>query len=407
MKLTVGNPVKGERFWNREKELNGLIQLLDEKAHVLIIAQRRIGKTSLMEQAAETIKDRYLCLQIDLQSAHSVVDAIAELAAATRNSSLWEKITGIFSNVLNNAARQIDSLQLSELKVTLRTGMTEGSWQAKGDQLFDKLAESDKPVVIFLDEVPILVSRLLKGSDYQMTPERRGQTDAFLSWLRANSLKHREKIRLVVTGSIGLEPILRQVGLSATINHLTPFSIGLWEPTVVKSCVEALAEEYSLTFDGDALEYFVDCLGRCVPYHVQLFFQQVRTVCVREGLTHIPKTLVAEVYEREMLARRGHAELSHLEERLKLVLGPELHPIALEFLTEAAVTGKLSAAAIQVFCLEYKQPVVIAREILLILEHDGYMYQQSNTYRFVSKLVQEWWRAQYSLLFVPASARGK
>ena len=98
--------------------------------------------------------------------------------------------------------------------MTLRSGLTGGDWQAKGDRLFGILADSDKPVVVFFDEVPILVNRLLKGDDYQITPERRQQTDAFMSWLRDNSIRHKGKVRMVVTGSIGLEPVLRQAQLN-------------------------------------------------------------------------------------------------------------------------------------------------------------------------------------------------
>ena len=43
-----------------------------------------------------------------------------------------------------------------------------------------------------------------------------------------------------------------------------------------------------------------------------------------------------------MLSIHGHAELTHYEERLKLVLGEEIFPMALELLTETAVAGQLT-----------------------------------------------------------------
>ena len=55
---------------------------------------------------------------------------------------------------------------------------------------------------------------------------------------------------------------------------------------------------------------------------------------------------VNDIYETEMLGIRGHAELTHYEERLKLVLGPEIFPFALEILTETAVTGALTPPAL-------------------------------------------------------------
>jgi AAA+ ATPase superfamily predicted ATPase len=66
----VGPWAEKERFWDRERELADLIQLLDEGANILITAPRRIGKTSLIREAGNRIKDRYCCLQLDLQKSH-------------------------------------------------------------------------------------------------------------------------------------------------------------------------------------------------------------------------------------------------------------------------------------------------------------------------------------------------
>ncbi|NJM68343.1 MAG: ATP-binding protein [Acaryochloris sp. RU_4_1] len=216
---TVGSYVEGDRFWNRDQELKLLIEKLDAGANLLLIAQRRIGKTSLMHEAARRIQDRYLCLHVDLQDCVSVTDAIATLAAETRqHQSLWNRTKSVFANILQTVTDRVDSLQIAGIKAVLRGGLTDGDWQNRGDSLFAILADSDKPVVLFMDEVPVFVNRLLKGSDYQITPERREQVDRFMSWLRANSIKYQGQVRMVITGSNPIEPILKEAGLSATIN---------------------------------------------------------------------------------------------------------------------------------------------------------------------------------------------
>ena len=87
----VGPWAEKERFWDRERELADLIQLLAEDANILITAPRRIGKTSLIREAGNRIKDRYCCLQLDLQKSHSPADVITELSVATRPFlNLWK-----------------------------------------------------------------------------------------------------------------------------------------------------------------------------------------------------------------------------------------------------------------------------------------------------------------------------
>lgn len=406
-----GNWVVGDRFWDRERELDLFTEYLKEGANILLVAPRRIGKTSLMREAARRIEDEFICLQVDLQKNQSASDAIVELSIATQPYlSLWKKTTGVFGNILDKFAGRIDTVGIDDLKITLRSGLDEGNWRAKGERLFEALALSDKPVVIFWDEVPILINRMLKGDDYKITPERRQKADSFMSWLRANSQLHQGKVRQVITGSIGIEPILRQAGLNATLNHFTPFHLEAWADAIAEACLIALANQYNLTFQPTVSEYMIKRLGYCIPHYVQMFFDHVYRYCRLRDKKEITIELVDEVYKNSMLSVRGHAELSHLEERLRMVLGIELYPLALEILTEAAIVGQLTAEAVEILS-SYSITDRILRqnavtEILGVLEHDGYLRKEEDKfYYFVSPLLQDWWKAHFGFGFKSAFER--
>jgi hypothetical protein len=411
MRRALGNWVVEDRFWDRELELRLFMELLEEGANVLLIAPRRIGKTSLMREAARRLEGRYICLQVDLQKAHSPSDAIVELSIATKPYlSLWGKATAVFGEVVNRVAGKVESLRIDELTLTLRSGVTAGDWQAKGDRLLEVLAESEKPVIVFLDEVPILVNRVLQGPDYKATAETRSVTDAFMSWLRENTIRHQGKLRIVVTGSIGLEPILRFAGLNATLNTFTPFHLSAWPPEIAIKLLLELAREYDLALDADGAGRMVERLGYCIPHHVQVYFDNLYRTCKLRGVEQISLALIDQVYETEMLSIQGHVELSHLEERLKMVLGSELYPFALEILTETAMTGVLTWETAEVigsgYAFENRPIQNVIREILGILEHDGYLTRDADGhYEFVSRLIKDWWKARFGSGFIPVSRR--
>ena len=344
-KLTqaYGNWVEGDRFWDRKADTELLINKLDEGAHILLVAQRRMGKTSLMKEISRLLRDRYICLFVDLQKASSAEDAIVEINLALKpHRNLWDKTKELFSNVLDKLTRSIDEVNLGEIGIKLRAGLTSGNWSEKGDSLFSILAESELPVLLLIDEVPLMVNRMLKGEDFKITPERKLRVDEFMSWLRKNSIKHQGKTRIVLSGSIGFEPILRQAGLSATINNFQPFDLKPWDEATAIGCLKALAAKYGIHFKNDAEATMAKRLGCCIPHHVQMFFTNVYDRCKRRGRMEFFSDEVNDIYESEMLGIRGHAELTHYEERLKLVLGPDLFPLALEMLTETAVTGCLT-----------------------------------------------------------------
>ena len=165
LKQAHGNWVVGDKFWGRETELELLTARIENGAHTLLMAQRRMGKTSLMHELAQRLTGtgrytsgtgRYTCLFIDLQGATSAEDAVVKLSlAAWPHKNLREKTKGIFANALAAIANTIDSINLSEVGIKLRAGMTPGDWAIKGDELFGVLAASDKQVLLLLDEVPI------------------------------------------------------------------------------------------------------------------------------------------------------------------------------------------------------------------------------------------------------------
>jgi len=410
LRMAQGKVVTGEWFWGREREKQLFIQRLEEDAHQLLVAQRRMGKTSLMAEVARIIQDHYICLFVDLQKSNSSADAIVALCLEVRPyQNLWEKVKGVFGNVLDKIVDGIETMQIGQIGVTLRAGLTAGDWETKGNQVLDVLSESEKPVVIFFDEVPILVNHLLRGDEGRITLAGRRLADEFMSWLRKNSVRHQGHIRFVITGSIGLEPILHQAGLSATINNFVPFELSPWENETAIGCIRALAAEYQLKLAEGVPEKMVEKLGCCIPHHVQMFFSHVHEQCVKRGVMTCSLADVEDVYSKNMLSVRGHVELVHYEERLRLVLEEELCTLALDMLTQAAVTGCLTSEDIRAFQREYPLQgcdiVAAQKDILFVLEHDGYLRQEPKGYVFVSRLLQDWWKKRHQQFFTPVLER--
>lgn len=413
LKQASGNWVNGERFWDRQEDLLLLSKRLDDGANVLLVAQRRMGKTSLMHETIRRIRDNYVCLFVDLQKAAKPADAIAAIALAIKPfASIWKKAAAVFGNILKEAANTVEEIDLAELGIKLKAGMTSGTWAEKGDRLLQVLADMEKPVVLMMDEVPICINRILKGDEGTITPARRVEADAFMSWLRENTLRHKGKIRFVVSGSIGFEPVLHQAGISATLNTFQSYELKPWDPKTAEQCIEALANEYQVNLGEGAAAEMVRRLACCIPHHVQMFFAHVYERCVRRGRMEFFKDEVEDVYRDEMLSIRGHAELTHYEERLKSVLGDAEYRLALEMLTEAAVNRVLSREAMAAFRDLYGtggfDAMEAQRTVLNVLEHDGYLQHDPDGqgYSFVSHLLRDWWEKRYKEFFTPVLERG-
>jgi hypothetical protein len=366
-----------------------------------------MGKTSLMAETAKQLGNKYVCLFVDLQSSRNGPDAIKEITVKVREyMNLWQRTKDLFGNVLVDYVEEVNA---GELGVKIRAGLSEANWAGKGDELFKILSGSIKPVILFMDEVPILVNYLIKGEEGKVTSEGKKRADQFMSWIRKNSIEHQGKVRIVISGSIGLEPVLRQAGLSATVNNFIPFELKAWDENTAKECLAALANEYGIKFEQGATGKIAEKLGLCIPHHVQMFFGHVYDKCKRRNVRVCTVEDVEEIYNSEMLGVRGHAELTHYEERLERVLGMELSPFAFDMLTEAAVEGRLSKEAIAAFKKEYAKlttnVIETQKEILQVLEHDGYLKKMGDGFVFESKLLKDWWKNRHEAFFTSVLKR--
>lgn len=410
LKMGVSNWVTGDKFWGRKAELEIFAKLINDGASILLTAPRRMGKTSLMRETERRINDRYYCLQLDLEAkSYSPADFITELCLATKKyDSVWKKVKETFKNILSSVISKIEELGIEDIKIKIRDSAS-SAWQEKGEQILQQLSELDKPVVIFIDEFTLMINWFLRGHDKNITPERTQLTDTFTSWLRAMAQKYKDKIRIVITGSIGLEPILRPVKLNSRFSTFAPFTLEPWDKITAAECLEALGTEYNVCFEEGAIDKIVGLLGCCIPHHVQMFFENIYSELRINRKKSCSINDIKNIYNTKMLSVRGHVEMRTYEERLETVIPKELLPLTLELLNEAAYSGKLSNDSARIICQRYKLSDKIAttalREIFDILIHDGYLEQKKGHYYFISSYIRDWWKKHIGYGHIPASKK--
>ncbi len=418
LKKAGANWVEGDRFFGREVELQALSERVGDGTHTLLTAQRRMGKTSLVRELLRRLKQegRFETVFVDLEDAGTPADAVAEIGARSRPvQGVWRQLKSWLVNNLSEVGigARLEEMPAHEVWVKLRAGIDAGNWRQKGDEVFSALAQNDRPVVLAIDELPILVNRLLKGTDHRITPERQRAVDEFMAWLRKNGQAHRNRVILILAGSVSLEPILAQAELSAHANIYSPLDLKPWDDETAANCLAALAQTYGLDLPLDVCREMCRRLRCQIPNHVQQFFDNLREHLRRAGRREATMEDVGRVYN-QMLGARGQMDLEHYEGRLKMVLGRTGYRTALEILTESAIgDGLLSDDTISRY-REYLQgesrdeaeagPVPL-EDVLRVLEHDGYLARHGDGYRFVSGLLEDWWRARHSRHFVPIEQR--
>ncbi len=407
MKNKYGPWVSGKDFFNRNSEIKRLTALINEGNNILVVAPRRVGKTSLIHEIFRRLdnKETGYHLFVDVQHCSAPEDVITAISMKTAPyAALHEKVLGVLKAFWKQFQDNIESIgSKGLLEIKIREGL-KGDWQAKGREIMENLAQADRPVTVCLDELPIMLTRLLGGKTDPDYPQRRKEADVFLSWLRSIMGTHQGALRFIICGSIGLEPILKRHGLSHTITQLRPFPLDPWDRPTARGCLMALSAGNKIALPDPICEKMLDHLGVYIPHHVQMFFGHLQEDCVKRNAREVSIGDVDRVYHKSLLSTRGHAELADYEERLLRVLERESVPLALDLLTEAAVKGGFTAETAALLAgrngLGAKDETV--REVIAILQHDGYVELDEGTgqWRFISLLLRDWWKGRFQQSYV-------
>ena len=403
MRLSTGRWVSGDDFFDRERELALLEAQVRDRNHLLVAGQRRMGKTSLLQELGRRLKaDGWLFLFVHVEGATCPEDVIADLARELH--PVRPMALRMASTMKDWFIENVDELSAFDFSVKFRAGLDAGSWRRQGEDLFRGCAAHDQPVLLVIDELPIFLKRLHRHD------RNADRVDGFLSWLRGTlqGLGDGGPV-VIVSGSIGLEPLVRRLGLADRINHLYPVRVGPWDREASVGCFESLAATTGVDLDQGVADAVYDALGVGIPHHVQSFFARLRDFAAMRGASRLTVRNVNDVYRGELLGPSGQNDLIHYETRLTEALGDEEHRLAMEILAEAATVGVFTPDASKRLEALYSAVVDSAGEriadALDVLVHDGYLEPSPEGHRFVSRLLRDWWSARFRDHHVPLAAR--
>ena len=402
MRSATGRWVSGNDFFDRELELKVLETHIQDGNHILLTGQRRMGKTSIVQELGRRLEEKHwIFIFTDVEGATCAEDAIADIAQAVH------PVRSILSRFANGMRRWIDNIEevsALDFRVKVRAGLDAGSWQRHGELLLQDCAAQDNPVLLVIDELPILLKRML-DSEHGVR-----RVDEFLSWMRGvlQGIGGGSLV-LIVSGSIGLAPLVKRLRMPDRINHLNPFRLGPWNRDTSVDCFDRLAKSFGLQVEDGVANAVYDQLGIGIPHHVQSFFARLRDRATMQGRNQVTLEDVGEVYRTGLLGPSGQNDLVHYETRLKEGVDDEGYTIAMEILAEAATQGVFTPSARR--CLEQLYSAVLddapgcVADTLEVLVHDGYLESSDDGYRFPLRLLRDWWLARFRDSHTPLRSR--
>ncbi len=383
MQNRTGKPVRKGDFFDRQQEMKELWHLV-ERDNVLMLAPRRVGKTSVLLRMRDLPRQGWQCSFINVEAVDSEAQFVARLLAnlyrLNPEGTIWSRLGEGLWRVLQGIAK-VGPVEVDLTRVIAR------DWQEVGSSVLRLLGQLPGKNLLLVDEFPIFVRRLLRSQD---GVER---TRLLLDWFRMVRLDpsiEDADVHFLLAGSIGLDAVVAKVGMTGTINDLVTFWLGPLTTAKGSELLAELGKGEGMELDEGIRRRILSHITWPIPYHLQLMVDQLLRQVRFHGAT-LSEMLVDQAYEA-LFTAANRKYFSHWEERLQdKLLEPQERDLMRTLLEAAARDPSGMDAGTLLQLRNQVAPDVDERAVVLALEHDGYLVEHQGRWRFASSLLRDWW----------------
>lgn len=393
MELRIGSPATGNNYYPRPELIRKLLRAL-ERDNVAFLGPRRTGKTSCLEQI-KAQPGTFVPVLLNLEK-HDTVEAwlsamLIELRRVLDQPKGWKAELADRAKLLLAGVQKIDLPGVGGVEIANFPGRAQ--WRERADEFLALLARSDVPLLFLLDEFPTFLKLVAKRRS-------RDEVEAVLNWFRAarNELKEK-RVRFLVTGSIGLKGVVRNLGLAPSINEFDAHEIPPLSDQEALGLLEALAKSNAISLSPNGRRKILELLGANWPILLQLFISEIQ-----EGeFKKAPTGAQLEALYRDRLVNGSRNQYCDgMFDRLKDAFTETERRLAREILK--AVCRSTDGLGREDFdrLHEKLEPVLSQTasgieeldHVLDTLKHDGYLLQVNTgprLTRFGSNILRDFW----------------
>ena len=204
MQINPGGRLNTKDVVGRDNEIARFWGVLDRQG-LVISAERRIGKTHIVLKMRDECRSGYLPFYQDLEAVHSIADLIRSIYSTVQQS--LSTLPTLKAHIAKWSPLLPGKIAGVDLPSADRT------WQVLLSGAFDDLISiaDNQRILLLWDEFPLMLHNL----------QRREGPDAamqLLDHLRALRLARADRLRFLVTGSVGLHLVLRSLRKAGNTN---------------------------------------------------------------------------------------------------------------------------------------------------------------------------------------------
>jgi len=283
----TGDAASGQRYLRRDHINEYFWREVAKGNHILFVAPRRVGKSSIMQDLADNPLENYACIYQNIEGVKTkdeFYNRLFDLILQCANKAVKAK-TFITQCLTKYGIEEIT-------KSGLKLKGNEINYEKELRNLIPELKNTQVNTVIFLDEFAEVINKLNKQGNQQ---------DAIdilhtLRELRSNSdFKH---FTLVYAGSIGLEFVINTIDRPKLINDLHRIKTDALTSDEADQLIAQITKGATIQLPPGVIGHLKTKINHLLPYYIQLMVEQIDLIARQKQQPSIITDIIDEAFEQ-------------------------------------------------------------------------------------------------------------
>ncbi len=380
----TGDAATNNRYLRREGINENFWREVEKGNHILFVAPRRVGKTSIMMDLSENPLDGYTCLYQNIEGVKSKDEFYQRLFSLILQCIQRSKA----QKAIAFLKRCMEKYRITEItKTGIKIDAAQLDYEKELRALIPELKETEIYTVIFLDEFAEVINKLSKQN------EQKDAVDILHTLREIRSDKNFEHFTLVFAGSIGLEFVIKSIDRPKLINDLHRIETPALNKEEAKQLIKQLTGSATIQLEPAVIDDLLNIVKHLLPYYIQLMLEEIDLIAREMQQFAVTKEMVEAAFERVLKKNKNFDDWL---ERLKDYQAGNF-PFINEILKHAAHKGNISIQEIYNKANDAKyNKSEDYMDFVEELINDGYLIEMDrHSYRFISPFLQQFWLKKY------------
>ncbi|MCF6402627.1 hypothetical protein L3C95_11245 [Chitinophaga filiformis] len=384
----TGDAATAGRYFRRERINEEFWREIKKGNHILFVAPRRVGKTSIMMDLAENCTDQYVCIYQNIEGVTSrseFYQRLFTLVIQCLNRSRVQSVKSYLQSCFKKYA--IEEITTSGLK--LKT--SELNYELELQNLILSLEETKVHTILFLDEFAEVISRMSKS-------DQKEDAIAILHTLREiRSYKKFKNFSIVYAGSVGLEFVIRNIDRPKLINDLHPIQTDALTNHETRQFIQQLTKDATISLSEPAIAYLIKVVEHTLPYYIQLMLEEIDHLARQQNKPEISTSDIDNAFENVLKKNKNFEDWL---ERLKDYQSVNFKFVN-EILKHAAHREQITIREIyDIACHDSYKRQDDYMDFIDQLTNDGYLIESPrHVYKFISPFLKRFWLRKYPVYY--------